>query len=82
MARTEYTVNAYSKKLNQSIREFNLEMNNPQLTNPKYAQQIADAFAIRLNQRAHMQATDWVGKIKLETVGIETLPQYQFHTGN
>ena len=62
------------------MREFNLEMGNPQLTNSRYAQQIADAFALRLNQRAHMQADDWVGKIKLETTGIETLPQYQFHT--
>ena len=80
MARQEYTVNAYSKKLNQWMREFNLEMGNPQLTNGRYAQQIADAFALRLNQRAHMQTDDWVGKIKLETTGIETLPQYQFHT--
>lgn len=79
MSREEYTINAFSPSLNQSMRELNLEMGNPQITNKIYAQQIADAFAHKLNQKKHMQATDWVGRAKFETVGIETLPNYLFH---
>lgn len=81
MSRQEYTINAFSPSLNQSIREINLEMGNPQISNKIYAQQIANAFASRLNKNAHMQATDWVGKPTFETVGIETLPNYLFHNG-
>ena len=81
MSRQEYTINAYSAKLNQSMRELNLEMGNPQITNKIYAEQIANAFASRLNAKKHMQTDDWVGKPKFETVGIETLPNYQFHNG-
>ncbi len=80
MARQEYTINAYSKAVNQSVREINLEMGNPQITNRAYAQKVADAFAYRLNQKKHMQTGDWVGQVKFETVGIETIPNYLFHT--
>lgn len=79
MARTEYTINAFSPSLNQSIREFNLGDNNPSIQDKVYAQQLADAFAVRMNKKQHMQASDWVGKIKFETLGIETLPNYLFH---
>ena len=81
MSPQEYTINAFSPSLNQSMREINLEMGNPQITNKIYAQQVADAFASRLNKKGHMQATDWVGRPKFETVGIETLPNYLFHNG-
>jgi hypothetical protein len=81
MSREEYTINAYSPSLNQSMREINLEMGNPQILDKNYANQVATAFAYKLNQKAHMQATDWVGQAKFETVGIETLPNYLFHTG-
>jgi hypothetical protein len=63
------------------MREINLQMGNPQITDKIYAQQIANAFASRLNKKAHMQATDWVGKPVFESVGIETLPNYLFHNG-
>lgn len=79
MARTEYTINAFSPSLNQTIREFDLGNNNPSIQDKIYAQQLADAFATRLNKKRHMQVADWVGRAKFETLGIETLPNYLFH---
>ena len=79
MARQEYTINAYSPSLNQSIREFNLAQGNPALLDQQYAQKVADSFAYRLNQQRHMKATDWEGRAIFESVGIETLPNYLFH---
>lgn len=79
MARQEYTINAYSPSLNQSIREFNLAEGNPALLDGAYAQKVADSFAYRLNQKQHMKATDWEGRAIFEAVGIETLPNYLFH---
>ncbi len=80
MATTEYTINAFSPSLNQSIREFNLGDGNPAIQDKIYAQQLANAFAIRLNKKRHMQAADWTGQVKFEQLGIETLPNYLFHT--
>lgn len=82
MARSEYIVEAYSKTLNQSLREINLEMNNPAIQSQAYAQQWADAFAGKLNKKRHMGATDWVGRTRWEEAGLHTLPNYQFHTGS
>lgn len=79
MARQEYTINAYSPSLNQTIREFNLAAGNPAILDGAYAQKVADSFAHRLNQQRHMKATDWEGRAIFETVGIETLPTYLFH---
>jgi hypothetical protein len=76
MARQEYTINAYSPSLNQSI---NLAQGNPALLDQQYAQKVADSFAYRLNQQRHMKATDWEGRAIFEAVGIETLPNYLFH---
>ncbi len=80
--REEYVIEAYSKTLNQSLREINLEMNNPAIQNKAYAQQWADAFAGKLNKKRHMQATDWVGRVRWEQAGLQTLPNYLFHTGS
>ena len=60
----EYAILAYSYSKNETQREINLE-NNPPVTNPVYAQQIADAFAHRLNTNRFLQTDDWVGKIEL-----------------
>ena len=82
MARTEFIVEAYSKRLNQSLREFNLEMNNPAIQNQAYAQRTADAFASRLNKNGHMGANDWVGRTSWVESGIQTIPGYLFHKGS
>lgn len=82
MANTQYTINAFSPSLNQSIREFDLGNGNPAIQDKIYATQLANAFAQRMNKKRHMQAADWVGQPKFETLGIETLPNYLFHTGS
>lgn len=80
--RQEYVIEAYSPSLNQSLRELNLNMNNPAIQDRRYAQQVADAFAFKLNQQAKLKATDWIGRTRWEQAGLETIPGYQFHTGS
>lgn len=77
-----YSIYAYSPSLNTKVREFNLEMNNPNITNKIYADQIANAFAQRMNAKAHMQTRDWTAKVIYEQYGVQTLPNYLFHTGS
>jgi len=60
----EYAILAYSLKENQLQRELNLEK-NPPVTDPAYAQKIADAFAYRLNLNKFLNTQDWVGRIEL-----------------
>lgn len=79
--REEYTIKAHSATVNQTIREFNLGMGNPVITNKQYAEQVAQAFAQRLNEQQYLKATDWVAKVQWEQAGISTIPGYQFHTG-
>lgn len=61
----EYAIKAFSYARNETQREINLEPSNPAVTNPVYAQQIADAFAHRLNTNQFLNTTDWVGQIEL-----------------
>jgi hypothetical protein len=77
-----YSIYAYSPSLNTKVREFNLEMNNPTITNKIYAEQIANAFAQRMNAKKHMQVSDWTAKVIYEQYGVTTLPNYLFHTGS
>ena len=77
-----YSIYAYSPSLNTKVREFNLEMNNPIITNKIYAEQIAGAFVQRMNAKKHMQTSDWQAKVIYEQYGVTTLPNYQFHTGS
>ncbi len=77
-----YSIYAYSPSLNTKVREFNLEMNNPNITNKIYAEQIANAFAQRMNAKKHMQVSDWTAKVIYEQYGVKTLPNYLFHTGS
>ena len=60
----EYAILAYSRRENQLQREINLE-NNPPVTEARYAQQIADAFAHRLNTNRFLNTQDWEGRIEL-----------------
>jgi hypothetical protein len=74
--REEYVIQAYSPSTNQTIREFNLEMNNPSIKNKIEANQIASAFAYRLNKQKYLQATDWTPRVEFQQLGIETIPGY------
>ena len=78
--RTSYTIWAYSKSLNTSQRQLNLANLHVDLSDERLAQRDADAFASICNRDRKLNATDWVGKIKLENLGVETLPNYQFHS--
>ena len=40
------------------------------------AQQYADAFAARFNKEQKNFATDWIGRISWQDMGIETIPGY------
>jgi len=57
-----YAILAFSYKLNQTQRELNLEPGMKTITEQRYAQQTADAFAGRLNRDSFLNTTDWVGK--------------------
>jgi hypothetical protein len=57
-----YAILAFSYKLNQTQRELNLEPGMKMITDERYAQQTADAFAGRLNRDSFLNTTDWVGK--------------------
>lgn len=71
----QYTIWAYSPSLNQEQRWFNLQDLNP-VTDANLAQRLADSHAQVFNSNAKMNATDWVGRIKLEELGITTVPGY------
>ena len=60
----EYAILAFSASKNETQREINLEPSNPKVTDAGYAQQIADAFAHRLNHNSFLNTQDWVGKIQ------------------
>lgn len=75
-----YTVWAHSPSLNQTLRQINLhDIAGPK--NQREAEQAANAFAHIQNTNKHLNATDWQALVKQEELGIQTLPQYQFHTG-
>ena len=60
---SEYIIIAYSAQTNTRQRELNLM--GPAPTTAKNAQQWADSFATRCNQKRVNNATDWVGQIEL-----------------
>lgn len=75
--REEYVIEAFSPALNQSVREFHLEKNGIiSITDTKYAQQLAESFATRLNQQQYLKSTDWQGRVTWQQLGIETLSNY------
>ena len=76
-----YTIWAYSPSLNEEHRWFDLAQVPHPVEDQQLAQRLADSAAYTFNQQHKNNATDWVGVIKLENVGIETLDGYLFHTG-
>lgn len=71
MATQAYTIWAYSPSLGQKIRE--IELNGNLIKDPVQAQRRAEAFAGILNRDQKLYATDWQAKIKLESLGMDTL---------
>ncbi len=53
----EYIVMAYSPSKGHKLRELQLE--SPAIRTQADAQRFAESFAQRLNQRRHMDCTDW-----------------------
>jgi hypothetical protein len=71
-----YTIWAYSPSLNQRHRRIDLA--NPGVVSDRLlAQRHADAFAGIYNRDKKGYATDWQGEIRLESLGIETIPGYR-----
>ena len=78
----EYTVWAKSPSLNQEIRLFNLEgKQNNSFTNKIEATRWASTFAMQMNKKQHMRATDWAPLVKHEEVGPQTFINYQNSLG-
>lgn len=77
---TGYTIYVYSQQLNETHRWFDLANTQP-TDNERLANMQAESAAQTFNQQQKGNATDWVGIVKLENVGIETLDGYLFHTG-
>ena len=75
-----YTVWAYSPSTNQEYRQLNLANLAP-IQEQATAQRDADSFAHIHNRDRKLGATDWVGVVKFEQVGIQTLPGYIGHQG-
>ena len=71
----KYTVWAHSPSLNEWQRQFDLS-NMTRAPSQAEAQQDADAFAGILNRDRKQNATDWLGVVKLEELGIQTIPGY------
>ncbi len=74
------TIWAWSPSLNEWHRQFDLANIRAELTDIQ-AQQAADSFAYLCNRDHKSHATDWVGVVKTESVGVATIPGYISHTG-
>lgn len=74
MPTTRYTVYAHSPSTNQTVRRFDLT-DSDNYTESE-ANQHAEWFARLQNTNAYMNTRDWVGQVKLEDHGIDTLPGY------
>lgn len=75
---TGYTIWAYSPSLNEQHRQLDLRDTTP-YKDQQEAERDAQAFAHIYNRDRKLHATDWQGVVKLETVGITTLPGYMGH---
>ena len=73
--KTGYTIWAYSPSTHIEQRWFNLH-DLELCQSESYAQQLADGFAYVCNRDGKNQTNDWVGVIKLEQVGVETLTNF------
>ena len=71
MSEQHYTIWAYSPSLNITQREINLEgMKYNPVLDEATANLWAQSLAIRLNQQGSNGATDWVGRVLFETMGL------------
>jgi hypothetical protein len=72
-----YTIWVFSRQLNERQRW--IDLHDMQLTSDQYrAQQLADAAAGIYNRDRRQNASDWVGQIEWQQVGVETLPNFLF----
>lgn len=78
--RTGYTIYVYSPSLNEEHRWFDLTNTAP-TEDERTARLQAESAAYMFNQQRKNNAQDWEGIARLESVGIETLDGYLFHTG-
>lgn len=61
-----YAIHAHSPSRNQTQRELAQdELQGRPITSKQLAEQMAQAFAQRLNQQQFLRATDWTGQIEL-----------------
>ncbi len=61
-----YAIHAYSRTRNQTQREMAQdELQGRPVTNRQLAEQMASAFAQRLNQQQFLRTADWQPKIEL-----------------
>jgi hypothetical protein len=70
-----YVIEAYSPSLNETHRWFNLHDLAP-VQDELLAKQYADSFAGQFNRDQKNRATDWVGKVSWQDLGIETITGY------
>jgi hypothetical protein len=71
MSEQHYTIWAYSASTNTTQREINLEgMQYNPVRDAATADLWAQSFAMRLNQQGSCGATDWVGRVLFETMGL------------
>ena len=70
---TIYAIQAYSKTLNNTVREFDqdsLERRHTAGHQSRLAEQKAASLAARLNNQKHKGATDWVARAVLQDYGV------------
>lgn len=78
MSEQHYTIWAYSPSLNITQREINLEgMKYNPVRDEATANLWAQSLAIRLNQQGSNGATDWVGRVLFETMGLSNFIENQ-----
>jgi hypothetical protein len=73
-----WIVEAHSRQTNQTLRWFDLSGDNL-VTDESLARRLADSHAQVLNHERKLNATDWLGQVRFEEVGIHTLPGYTGH---
>jgi len=60
-----YAIQAYSRARNQTQREMSQdELQGRPITNRRLAEQMAESFAQRLNQRGFLRTADWQPRVE------------------
>ena len=71
-----YTIWAFSPSLNIGHRQFDLANMNTPVLNEQQAQTTANYFADSYNRQFKQGVCDWRGQVKMEDMGIHTIPGY------